>query len=148
MASTLNSNLILLILSHDLTPSPILFSLNSNLILLIQITGHPIPYKENSFKFQSDSINTNPDLSSGSLTRHFKFQSDSINTNLFWCKCQHSNQSLNSNLILLIPSMLLILSSTPFTLNSNLILLIQEQKHVKHYYRYTLNSNLILLIRL
>ena len=54
------------------------------------------------FKFQSDSINTSTTPIPMSKLYHFKFQSDSINTNLFWRKCQHSDQSLNSNLILLI----------------------------------------------
>ena len=56
-------------------------TLNSNLILLIQYQDSNGNWHMTHFKFQSDSINTEPQrLTRGDLEDCFKFQSDSINT--------------------------------------------------------------------
>ena len=97
------------------------------------------------FKFQSDSINTLSESGRRVLTLSFKFQSDSINTTIssiltFTC-CP-----LNSNLILLIPGILVCDECRHNTLNSNLILLIQDYETYSAALLKSLNSNLILLI--
>ena len=77
-----------------------------------------------SFKFQSDSINTALRLNSPGNLIPFKFQSDSINTGVPIKKVDIANQTLNSNLILLIPGAEAVAPISELTLNSNLILLI------------------------
>ena len=57
-----------------------LISLNSNLILLIRNYEETEPEALCSFKFQSDSINTNDSHHTATNVQDFKFQSDSINT--------------------------------------------------------------------
>ena len=78
--STLNSNLILLIQRMLRWVLSSLKSLNSNLILLILYWMGYWRWRYLSFKFQSDSINTITERTSGYVVTTFKFQSDSINT--------------------------------------------------------------------
>ena len=101
-----------------------IYTLNSNLILLILMAGVVSVLTSVAFKFQSDSINTMEILQGLLFGILFKFQSDSINTLKTACR-EGVNQTLNSNLILLIRTnrnrCLCIVQNT---LNSNLILLI------------------------
>ena len=77
-------------------------TLNSNLILLIQLRIVNLPDSLGNFKFQSDSINTVYLEKPSTYEYTFKFQSDSINTEDTYRQFT-GNKSLNSNLILLIP---------------------------------------------
>ena len=79
-SSSLNSNLILLILLINAIESFIAFSLNSNLILLIPHRTEELTWAPEHFKFQSDSINTTVFEEEAVICENFKFQSDSINT--------------------------------------------------------------------
>ena len=85
-AVALNSNLILLILMSEKEKEIIETSLNSNLILLIHLATRHQKKTRIHFKFQSDSINT--------------LEASSVN--IFLCP-------LNSNLILLIPDLFLVI---------------------------------------
>ena len=123
--STLNSNLILLILRIENLQIIRHRPLNSNLILLI------LKQKEWGTLHGISTLNSNLILLIRilyilNICAHlvFKFQSDSINT-LTICLEYEDGKSLNSNLILLIrgSDALMALISPP--LNSNLILLIQ-----------------------
>ena len=100
-------------------------TLNSNLILLIQIRSLPGLLCPGNFKFQSDSINTESFWREDTLTITFKFQSDSINTiedisdvlALIHFKFQSDSINTETGGMPLIKSM---------PLNSNLILLIRK----------------------
>ena len=98
---SLNSNLILLIQKTATNTPPCFFALNSNLILLIPEWPEIEICVDATFKFQSDSINTDMDEKRYYTTVSFKFQSDSINTEVNGNK-GITYRSLNSNLILLI----------------------------------------------
>ena len=147
MPLTLNSNLILLIPLPVLRPVPALRTLNSNLILLIPFRPQLPRRITNSFKFQSDSINTG--FADGLYTdagTSFKFQSDSINTGAGAEAKSSFVMPLNSNLILLIRDNLKKVKAVLEALNSNLILLIQCPRLCMTFSWLSLNSNLILLI--
>ena len=101
----------------------VLSALNSNMILLIHSFFLITSSNSVFFKFQYDSINTMEFMYLKHLKNNFKFQYDSINT----ISLEPSGRfilSLNSNMILLIPSSSPNLSTPSTTLNSNLILLI------------------------
>ena len=77
-------------------------TLNSNLILLIlkpKANAKPVTV---GFKFQSDSINTSVRHAALTMPTSFKFQSDSINTSSSSPWKSNFEETLNSNLILLI----------------------------------------------
>ena len=59
-------------------------TLNSNLILLIRRHSDGQSGYHDTFKFQSDSINTAAKTIRQALAFSFKFQSDSINTAVNW----------------------------------------------------------------
>ena len=80
MITTLNSNLILLILLNSNYIKYAEFTLNSNLILLILTAAFEHYGFDVVFKFQSDSINTSVGGYLETFEFNFKFQSDSINT--------------------------------------------------------------------
>ena len=98
---TLNSNLILLILAAAAVSLAFVASLNSNLILLIL---HFLKQRLNRIMSLNSNlillIRNSGDWNSGNRNS-FKFQSDSINT-LLCCKLFTYKRYLNSNLILLI----------------------------------------------
>ena len=168
-ASALNSNLILLILGDRFSTSMMFGKpLNSNLILLILGSsgdyakiGSSFKFQSDSintetmkelfdidfiFKFQSDSINTKKQGRTGHHYRNFKFQSDSINTvpaigkQVTCYNFKFQSDSINTRLS--VQALLFRMQ----TLNSNLILLILTIGGQQYIADYALNSNLILLI--
>ena len=123
-------------------------ALNSNLILLILPLSIPRYVAATSFKFQSDSINTQEAKNEKHERQYFKFQSDSINTYTDR-DGRKVYTALNSNLILLILVDYVVYAPTGNkTLNSNLILLILLGGRMEWTLYRSLNSNLILLIQM
>ena len=125
---TLNSNLILLILFRLFTPyiSTISFKFQSD---SINTDGTKLlSMLDINFKFQSDSINTAPSVLPAVPSTFFKFQSDSINTSQNLTR-PNVEATLNSNLILLILRTCCRFRAAAYSLNSNLILLIRYPIH-------------------
>ena len=120
-------------------------ALNSNLILLI-LGGQGYDPLPRSFKFQSDSINTDQQFIFPEKFFHFKFQSDSINTSLLCMSLLLLQTSLNSNLILLILIMCLLAHSSLICFKFQSDSINTPELFVPVSFLSALNSNLILLI--
>ena len=143
--TTLNSNLILLILPLKRDIVSIYLPLNSNLILLIHFSKVCLHLRCKTLNSNLILLILYVKLDILGLDNIFKFQSDSINTDIRDGIIDPA-EALNSNLILLILFKTRRMPIYNYPLNSNLILLIRSYYKIFCYISTTLNSNLILLI--